>query len=260
LLLDSKGSKTNRPRRTRKTWFRLSVTLVQFDAVVTDKKGNPGPDLQKDDFEIYEDGKRQLITNFSFVSMRPPSVIAPTPGPRPKGTTALPLPPVRLKPEQVRRTIAIVVDDLSLSMGSAESVQYYLRKFVEQQIEPGDLVAIIRASGGMGALQQFTADKRQLRSAVDRIRWDPRSKRIGVFKPASDDTLQSTEADDFRESLFTVGMLGALNFVVRGLSELPGRKSVLLFSEGFNLPNRDSDQIRTSAVHESHAGFLGSLD
>ena len=234
---------------------RISVTLVQVDAVVTDKHGKRVPDLNRDDFEIYEDGKRQLITNFSFVSQPPTSAAAAT-VPRRTDQPELPSPPIRLKPEQVRRTIAIVVDDLSLSMGSAESVQYYLRKFVEQQIEPGDLVAIIRASGGMGALQQFTADKRQLRSAVDRIRWNPQSGRIGVFKPISDETLQSVfkgtirdnqrtqqlkdESDDFREQLFTVGMLGALNYVVRGLRELPGRKSVLLLSEGFKLPSPDS--------------------
>ena len=230
---------------------RISVTLVQVDAVVTDKDGKPVIDLQKDDFEIYEDDKRQLITNFSFVSTQTSSATnAPTP--RQKDNSLNLSPPARLRPAQVRRTIAIVVDDLSLSMGSAESVQYYLRKFVEQQMEPGDLVAIIRASGGMGALQQFTADRRQLRSAVDRIRWNPQSEKIGVFKPINDDTMQSVlkgtirddqkgkqfeeNISDFREQLFTVGMLGALNYVVRGLRELPGRKSVLLFSEGFNLP------------------------
>jgi VWFA-related protein len=230
---------------------RISVTLVQVDAVVTDKDGKPVIDLQKDDFEIYEDGKRQLITNFSFVSTQTSSATSAL-TPRRKDDLLNPSPPARLRPEQVRRTIAIVVDDLSLSMGSAESVQYYLRKFVEQQMEPGDLVAIIRASGGMGALQQFTADRRQLRSAVDRIRWNPQSEKIGVFKPINDDTMQSVlkgtirddqkgrqfeeNISDFREQLFTVGMLGALNYVVRGLRELPGRKSVLLFSEGFNLP------------------------
>jgi VWFA-related protein len=230
---------------------RISVTLVQVDAVVTGKDGKPVVDLGKEDFEIYEDGKRQLITNFSFVSTQTPST-GNTLTPRPKEDPLDPSPPARLKPEQVRRTIAIVVDDLSLSMGSAESVQYYLRKFVAQQIEPGDLVAIIRASGGMGALQQFTADKRQLQAAVDRIRWNPLSEKTGVFKPIFDDTLQSVlkgtirndkkgeqfedSISDFREQLFTVGMLGALNYVVRGLRELPGRKSVLLFSEGFNLP------------------------
>ena len=45
--------------------------------------------------------------------------------------------------------------------------------------------------------------------------------------------------DEFREEVFAVGTLGALNFVVKGMKELPGRKSVVLFSEGFVLFNRE---------------------
>ena len=246
--------KRESPAKDQDQVVKLSVTLVQVDAVVTDGKGRLVTDLQEGDFEILEDGKRQHITNFSFVRTQPVSA-PPAPVTQIPGAPSLALPPVRLRPDQVRRTIAIVIDDLSLSMGSAESVQYHLRKYVEQQIEPGDLVAIIRASGGMGALQQFTADKRQLRSAVDRIRWNPQSGRIGVFTPITNETLPTalkgtipddprnqrleTDSNDFREQLFTVGMLGALNYVIRGLRELPGRKSVLLFSEGFTLPSQE---------------------
>ena len=251
------ADKRESPAKDQDQVVKLSVTLVQVDAVVTDGKGRLVTDLQEGDFEILEDGKRQHITNFSFVRTQPastpPAAVTQIPG-----APSLASPPVRLRPDQVRRSIAIVIDDLSLSMGSAESVQYHLRKFVEQQIEPGDLVAIIRASGGMGALQQFTADKRQLRSAVDRIRWNPQSGRIGVFTPITNEALPTAlkgtipddpkkqqleaESNDFREQLFTVGMLGALHYVVRGLRELPGRKSVLLFSEGFHLP-RDFSRL-----------------
>src|SRR5262249_25623633 len=42
-----------------------------------------------------------------------------------------------------------------------------------------------------------------------------------------------------------VGTLGALNFVVRGLRELPGRKSAILISDGLRLfgRNRDNTQV-----------------
>lgn len=234
---------------------RISVTLVQLDAVVTDKKGNPVSNLQKDDFEIYEDGKQQIITNFSFVSTQPPITPEPKLTPPVTNTTLVPLPPARLKPERVRRTIAIVVDDLSVSVGSVEAMRYHLRNFVDEGMQSGDLVAIIRASGGMGALQQFTADKGQLYPAIERIRANPRAVKIGTFEPISAETLESKtkgtisdagdkgkqklkdDSDDFREQLFAVGVLGALNYVVRALRELPGRKSVIFISEGFNLPS-----------------------
>jgi hypothetical protein len=47
------------------------------------------------------------------------------------------------------------------------------------------------------------------------------------------------EITQFREELFAVGTLGALNFLVRGMRELPGRKSVTLFSDGFSLRSSD---------------------
>jgi hypothetical protein len=42
----------------QKPIFRLSVSLVQLDAVVTDKKGHHVTTLGKDDFEIFQDGSR----------------------------------------------------------------------------------------------------------------------------------------------------------------------------------------------------------
>ncbi|MEJ7711234.1 MAG: hypothetical protein WKF84_15565 [Pyrinomonadaceae bacterium] len=44
-------------------------------------------------------------------------------------------------------------------------------KFVERELQPGDLVAVVRTSAGMGALQQFTTDRRQLAAAIERVRW-----------------------------------------------------------------------------------------
>src|ERR1051326_671172 len=46
---------------------KITTNLVQIDAVVT-KDGKQVTDLQADDFELFEDGKPQTITNFSYVS------------------------------------------------------------------------------------------------------------------------------------------------------------------------------------------------
>ena len=76
-------------------------------------------------------------------------------------------------PEQIRRTIALVVDDLSLSFESAYQTQKALKKFVDEQMQDGDLVAIIRTGAGIGALQQFTSDKRILYAAIEKVKWNP---------------------------------------------------------------------------------------
>ena len=59
-----------------------------------------------------------------------------------------------------------------MSFSSIYWVKQAVKKFLDEQVQPGDLVAIIRTGSGMGALQQFTTDRRQLYAAADKIRWN----------------------------------------------------------------------------------------
>ncbi|HEY0170257.1 MAG TPA: VWA domain-containing protein, partial [Pyrinomonadaceae bacterium] len=148
---------------------RITTNLVQLDAVVTDKQGRQVTDLKADEFEVLVDGKPQALTHFSYVSnvgaTRPAAAADAAPGPG--------APPARLRPEQVRRTVAFVFNDLQMSWESVHHARRAIKKFVDEQMEPGDLVAIIPTSGGSGALQQFTSDKRLLGAAVKNLRWYP---------------------------------------------------------------------------------------
>src|SRR5207302_5272800 len=47
------------------------------------------------------------------------------------------------------------------------------------------------------------------------------------------------ELNQFREDVYAVGTLGAVSYVVRGLRDLPGRKSILLISDGFRIYSQD---------------------
>jgi VWFA-related protein len=251
---DSQKTSQEKAGPDKEEVVRISVTLVQLDAVVTDKQGRLVTDLRSSDFEIYEDGRKQHITNFSFVSTQPEPLPAAATEPRSKAPLP-PGPPTRLRPNQVRRTIALVVDDLGLSFESTAAVRGALKKFVDQQMQPGDLVAIIRTGAGMGALQQFTADKRELYASIERVRWNMVGRGgISAFAPIGGGVSVGggigESVDELRTEIYSVGTLGALNFVVRGLRELPGRKSVILLSDGFRLYNRDQTSLRvTDALH-----------
>lgn len=226
---------------------RITTNLVQVDPVVTDSKGKPVTDLRPEEVQILEDGKPQQITNFSYIALDAPVVTKSTP---PPDKNAAPAPPVRIRPDQVRRTIALVVDDLGLSFETAYYVRQALKKFLDQQMQPKDLVAIIRTGGGIGALQQFTTDKRQLYAAVEKVKWNPMGRggisafaplggeQISVARSSSgeeDRSLANQDLDQFRSDVFAVGTLGAVNYIVRGLRDLPGRKSVILMSDGFRM-------------------------
>ncbi|HEX8748831.1 MAG TPA: VWA domain-containing protein [Pyrinomonadaceae bacterium] len=246
------------PQAEQDEVVRITTNLVQVDAVVTDKKGRQVTDLKAEDFEITEDGRTQQVTNLSYVST-PVQPAAPAEQPVVEDKNAPPAPPVPLRPEQVRRTMALVVDDLGLSFDSIHHVRRALKKYVDEQMQPGDMVAIIRTGGGIGVLQQFTSDKRQLYSAIERIRWNMLGRAgVGAFAPIDGNTTDaggqgmpgdggrnnSEDVDDYRSEIFAVGTLGAVNYIVRGLRELPGRKSVLLISDGFRLFNANNDSRR----------------
>lgn len=260
------------PVNDDKDVVKISTTLIQVDATVTDKKGNVVKDLKPEDFEIYENGKKQIITNFSFVSTAPednPTEADKTS--KSKDKPAIPLPPFKLKADQIRHTYALVVDDLGLSFANADYVKSTLKKFVNEQMQEGDLVAVLRVGAGLGALQSFTSDKRLLLAAIGKIRWNMMSRTgINSYEPlnpefaqqlanlkggstalsnqAERDAQATAERDLARQSNIATGTLGALNTVIRGMSELPGRKSILFFSEGFQLIDRGRGAPRPTNV------------
>jgi VWFA-related protein len=234
--------------------IRITVNLVQVDAVVTDSHDKPVTNLKKEDFVLLQDGKPQTITYFNFVSTARDTTVRPTSAPK-QGTTPgqkapppPPPPPRGLKPSQVRRAVALVVDDLGLSFESIARIRGSLKKFVDQEMQPGDLVAIMRTGAGMGALQQFTSDKRILYAAIDKVKYNAFG-RVGIssFAPlqaVNEGAPDTSNADNEREQIFTAGSMGAIQYIVEGLKELPGRKSVIVFSENMKMNYADGQSQR----------------
>lgn len=204
---------------------RITTNLVQVDAVVT-KDGKQVKDLRPEDFEILEDGRPQTITNFSYISSDPSNASQPaTPTPSPD-KNAPPVRPARLRATDAHRTIVLVVDDLGMSFESMSLTRQAVRKFVDEQMQADDLVAIVRTSGGAGALQQLTSDKKQLIAAIERVRWQSLG-RTGV------NAVPTLDGQSIGPSSPAIDTLKALNFIITGLKGLPGRKSLLFFSDSF---------------------------
>lgn len=235
---------------------KISTNLIQVDVTVTDSKGKLVTDLMPDEIEIYENGKRQKITNFSFVSSGTPA--AEKPAISAKSIDKIPVPhpiPVAPRPEGIRRTIAIVIDDLSMSWESVAYTRQALKKFVDEQIQDGDLVAILRTGGNIGSLQRFTTDKRILYAAIEKVKYnpmgtgaifavrsfEPNAPTLGSAAENADDASFLDAAESRRNAILVSGTLGALQYVVSGMSDMPGRKSVMLFSDGFELFERARD-------------------
>ena len=237
--------------------LRITVRLVQIDAVARDKSGHYVDDLKREELRLFQDGKEHKITYFSYSGGRP--AVAPSPqGKGEQGRAPAPAPPMTAG--SIRRTVALVVDDLGLSWESMHRVKQALREFVDKQVQPGDAVAIIRTGTGIGTLQQFTTDRRMLITAIDRLRWTGLSRGgidsvdlAGEDEPppvtggrASPMSLKIFER--FRSFSYTLGTLGALNHVVEELREKPGRKSAVLFSDGLQMFADYGDELTGGSI------------
>jgi len=159
---------------------RLKADLVDIRAVVTDKQGNPVTGLNKEDFEVTENGRSQMVSFFSAESLSAVGRSAPAVTPPGK------LPPAnRSTTTQAapRRTIVFFVDTIHMSPLSLLRVKEVLLKFINERLGDEDLAAIIASGGGLGVFSQFTQDKQVLRIAVSRLAISPGSLGSSLYTP-----------------------------------------------------------------------------
>src|SRR5208282_2806912 len=121
------------------TTIKVDVKLVNVFVTVTDARGAPVGNLQKENFLLKEDGKEQKIAIFSRES-------------------ALPL------------SIALAVDtslstrkDLPLELASA-------RKFAHAIVRPQDGLALYKFSEEVSLMVPFTSDLKKIDAGIDRER------------------------------------------------------------------------------------------
>lgn len=243
-----------RPQQDDDDVVKISTNLVQIDAVVTDKNGNPVTNLTAADFEIRQDGKPQKITNLTYVNTEQKALAKSG-----KIDKNAPLAPtVNVRPENAGRLLTFVVDDGNCfaSRLGMFSVREALEKFVKEQMQPNDLVAIYQTRGGSSVLQRFSSDKTQLMNVIRKIRWYPPVRCSNEATGGNFDPLRGPEAAPNRQDMGTdrdysqlsrdkvsenskdhqlVGLIGVLNYVTRGLEKVAGRKTVFLLSDGLSL-------------------------
>lgn len=237
---------------------KITTELIQFDVVVEDSKGRLVKDLKAEDFEIYEDKKLQEISNFSFIDLEPnkSTEIKPT---VPNNQADLKADPEAktlqtARKNQVGRTIALVVDELGIPLDSIQQIRDALKKYVDNRVEPNDLVAIVRTGANIGVLQQFTSNKQQLYAAINEVKGNLTSlNRAGVdsIQAVSPTSLENQDDSATQFSASFLASLSEMRFIVEGLRTLPGRKSLVVFSGIF--PGFD-----TSGVGSSDLGSINS--
>lgn len=221
--------------------FRVAVDVVSVDVAVTDRDGRIVRDLTAADFEVFQNGKPQRVTAAKFVAVGVGGHAGATQarsGPASSGTVTEPL-PIPTQPsarEQVRRTIVLVVDDLGLSSQGMGPLLPALRQFVDRELLPTDVMAIVRTGASNGLVQTLTNDRAALHAAIDALRYNV----LARMSPwTGGDVVQlgnsPPQFDRAERPLSSAYSVAALSLIVQAARDLPGRKTVVFASEGLQL-------------------------
>jgi VWFA-related protein len=153
--------------------FKVRVNLVLVRVVVRDAKGHVVPDLHKEDFQLFDRGKPQVISSFS-VETPESHVVATTTSSSPDAPSEA-LEPGRPVASLPTRFVSVVFDDQHLSMNDAVFVRDQAGKFFNS-LAPSDRVGVFSTSGQV--TQDFTDDHELLKKSLLQIL--PRSPTQGM--------------------------------------------------------------------------------
>ncbi len=215
--------------------IRTGINYVRVDVIVSDKDGKPVMDLTQDDFSIAEDGKPQKVDAFSVVKLDALETVDNGP-PR----------AIRNDFDEEReaarpdvRLFVIILDDYHVRRGNDMSVRKPLIEFIQNQLAPADMVAIMYPLTPITDLR-FSRDRESAVSAIQKFEgrkfdYTPRNMFEEQYAMYPAQTVERVR------NQVTMDALKGAAFKMGSLRE--GRKSIIFVSEGFTsiLPAQLSD-------------------
>jgi VWFA-related protein len=236
----------------------VDVTVTNIDVVVTDSKGNRVRNLTKGDFDVYEDGMLQPLTNFYAVDggkvvffgdeAIPGEAPAPTPPPAAASATnpepaRVPVDPA-IAPLPVPRTrIVIFIDNLSLQPFNRNRVLRSVQTWVRENVRDNVEAMVVTWDRSLKVRRKFTNDGREISDILKQqedlstLGQTRLSERADIIRRI-DDTKSETEA--FAEvRQYALAYKNDIDFTVDALKKtidqlagVEGRKILLHLSEG----------------------------
>ena len=232
--------------QTPQATFRATQRLIVQSVFVKDKDGKPIEGLTAKDFVITEDGQPQDIAFVEYQRLATEPMPVQAADPQAPATTVAPTvqnqissPPSGDIRYQNKRLIVMYFD--GSSMGPADQIRAYTnaQKFIETQMTPSDLIAIIAfQNGAVSVKNDFTDNKEKLREVIGILIYGDDQNNDGIPDHPEGTAFGQNDAEF---NIFnTDRQLAALQTAVNMLKGLPEQKTLLYFASGLRLNGTDN--------------------
>ena len=239
--------------------FSSTTNVVIVNATVLDRNGKPIENLTKDDFELYEDGKRQKLqaldlqhlNNNNLPPLNQPEAQAPKQpnGYNPEAEKAA-LKASMLTRYQDRRLMIMLFDFSSMQPADQIRAKEAAIKFLSSQMTTSDTVSIMTFGNELQTVQDFTSDRDLLIGAINKFRIGESSENATVADEGADSQDQSGQfvADETEFNIFNADLkLAALEDAARKLGQYPEKKALIYISSGIQKNGVDNQsQLRAT--------------
>lgn len=248
--------------------FRSGTNLVLVPVAVRDGKGNPVPDLRREDFELFDSGKRCEIVRFSWEHGGGVPVTGPAAAPQQDS-------PATKAAFEMERFVAFVFDDGNgrpddfllarnaavaaiASLGSGDRVAVYTTSNTTRLEFTSDRAAVrqtLQKLSGRNVLpatkpyvSYYVADQivnRNDRTALEMVKRDILREMPGTPPTMLDNMAATTARMALQDGeLRTRQTLALLESIVQRVASLPGQKAIVLLSPGFVTPQQHFEKNR----------------
>lgn len=216
----------------------VSVTLKLVQVFVTDKQGRPMTDLEKTDFEIFDNGQLETITEFERHILAAAGRMPEPREPVEPQKAAMPSSP-SLK--RLNRKFFFIFDVEKNDMQGLALSKKAAFRFMNTQVQPTDEVGVLsyQARRGLVVHEYLSTDHKRVRRAIEKLRGVPGTGSGGLPTEPDEggDALghlslePKGEEDDL--AMLRRNFVSVLSEFAKALRHVPGYKNIVLFSCGF---------------------------
>lgn len=143
----------------------IEVRVANVDVIVTDRAGHPVSGLTKEDFELYENRKRQPITNFSEIRGEQSAA-----APAATAQAASSVPEAPAIHQDNGRNIVVFIDNSSIDPIRRNQVIESIEKTLDKLMRPGDEAMVTTWNRRFETIQRFTGDRAAIRQTLEAAR------------------------------------------------------------------------------------------